>query len=408
MTRVAIIGGGIVGCSVLAGLARAGWTDCLLIERRNLTSGSTWHAAGNTTYFGPYAAMTRLFIDSIRLYLEAGEETGQHVGFHGAGSLRLATSEEELAIFKSLIPQYESLGVPYNVVSNAEAKTLHPLLNTTGLFGAASTPTDGHLDAYGATVAMAKQAQLRGAQIWSNCPVEQIEQCSSGGWRLHTAQGTVTADHVVVAASFWTRELLAPLGLNLPLYALEHHEVITDTVAELEHLDFEVPTIRDSISPANMRQEGNGYLCGVYERNPKFWALDGIPPNFAEELLPPDLDRLMPHLEKVIERVPSFGTAGIRAVNNGPICYTPDGCPLLGPVTGHDGLWLAAGFTIGIGTGGGSGKYLAEWIVNGRPSFDLPQVYPNRFRNSLAREECLAQIVATYERGYTLTPGRSS
>ena len=217
--RVAVIGGGIVGCSVLAALARAGWTDCLLLERRELTSGSTWHAAGNTTYFGPYAAMTRLFIDSIRLYTEAERETGQDVGFHGAGSLRLATSQAELEIYQSLIPQYEALGVPYRIVSNEEAQVLHPLLNTDGLFGAASTPTDGHVDSYGATIAMAKQATGRGAQIWRYCPVERVEP-ADGKWRLHTPRGTVLAEHVVVAASFWARELLEPLGLNLPPFNL--------------------------------------------------------------------------------------------------------------------------------------------------------------------------------------------
>lgn len=399
--RVAVIGGGIVGCSVLAGLARAGWTDSLLIERRQLTSGSTWHAAGNTTYFGPYPAMTRLFIDSIRLYAEAEQETGQNVGFHGAGSLRVATSKAELEIYNSLIPQYEALGVPYHIVSNEEAKQLHPLLNTKGLYGAASTPTDGHVDSYGATIAMAKQARSRGAQIWCNCPVERIES-ANGKWRLHTKEEDVIADHVVVAASFWTRELLEPLGLNLPLYALQHHEVITDAVPELEKLDFEVPTVRDSVAPANIRQEGRGFLCGVYEKNPKFWAVDGIPKDFAEELLPPELDRLLPHLQKAAERVPAFGGAGIMSVNNGPICYTPDGCPLLGPASGYPGLWLATGFTVGIGTGGGSGKFLAEWIVHGHPPFDLPQVYPSRFSNNLTKEDSLSQIVATYEKGYSL------
>jgi len=400
--RVAVIGGGIVGCSVLAALTRAGWTDCLLVERRELTSGSTWHAAGNTTYFGPYAAMTRLFIDSIRLYTEAEQETGQSVSFHKAGSLRLATSRAELEIYKSLVPQYEALGVPFSIVSNEEAGALHPLLNTTGLYGAASTPTDGHVDSYGATMAMAKQAMGRGAQIWRQCPVERVESVN-GTWRLHTAKGQVTAEHVVVAASFWARELLEPLGLNLPLYALQHHEVVTDAVADLEELDFEVPTIRDSVAPANIRQEGHGFLCGVYEKSPKFWAIDGIPKDFGEELLPAELHRLEPHLEKVMARVPAFGDAGIRAVNNGPICYTPDGAPLLGPVEGHEGLWLATGFTIGIGTGGGSGHFLANWIASGQPPFALPQVYPARFSNNIPRETCLAQIVATYEKGYTLT-----
>ena len=274
--KVAVIGGGIVGCSVLAALAKLGWTDTLLIEKRDLTSGSTWHAAGNTTHFGPHAEMTRLFVDSIKCYLDAQEETGQDVGFHKAGSLRLATSEAELAVFHSLTDQYKALGVPYKVVSNEGARALHPLLNTEALFGAASTPADGHVDAYGSTIALAKQATGRGAQIWRQAPVERIEP-QSGKWHLHTAKGDVIADHVVIATSFWAREMLEPLGLNLPVYALQHHEIITASLPALEALDFEVPAIRDSAASCNVRQEGHGFLCGVYEPNPKFWAVDGIP-----------------------------------------------------------------------------------------------------------------------------------
>lgn len=194
--------------------------------------------------------------------------------------------------------------------------------------------------------------------------------------------------------------MVAPLGLNLPLYPVEHHEVITDTVPELEALDFEVPTVRDPWTPSNTRQEGYGYLCGIYEANPKFWATDGIPPDFAEELLPPDTERLEPHLLRIMERLPSFGSAGIKAINNDPICYAPDGYPLLGPVESHPGLWLATGFAIGIGTGGGSGEYLANWMVNGEPEYDLPIVYPSRFSNDIAKERCLQMIHETYARGY--------
>ena len=184
---------------------------------------------------------------------------------------------------------------------------------------------------------------------------------------------------MVLAASFWTRELAQQIGLNLPLYALEHHEVITETVDALEALDFEV---RRCAIPWRLRTRVRRDMVscvGSMRLSPEFWATEGIPPDFAEELLPPDLDRLEPHLLRVMERIPAFGAAGIKAVNNGPICYTPDGCPLLGPVGGHRGLWLAAGFCVGIGTGGGSGEFLANWMVDGAPPFELPIVYPSRF-----------------------------
>lgn len=399
--RVAVIGGGIVGCAVLYGLAKRGWTDAVLLERRQLTSGSTWHAAGNTTYFGPYAAMTQLFISSIETYLEAEAETDQSVGFHQTGSLRLATNEAELAAYRALEPLYRELGVPYYVISPEQVAEAHPLISTHGLWGAAHTPTDGHVDASGATQAMAKAARQMGADIKTNTPVTSIEKTASG-WRLDTGSDVILADHIVLAASFWTRELAALIGLNFPLFALQHHEIITGPASELASIKGELPTVRDPAAPANIRQERDGFLCGVYEQGPKFWGVEGIPKDFKEELLPPELDRLMPELERVIERIPAFGAAGVKAVNNGPICYTPDGVPMLGPVNGHDGLWLASGFTIGIGTGGGSGQFLAHWMVEGKPMYDLPAVYPARFNADMDSTTALDQIRTTYERGYSL------
>ncbi|WP_424985733.1 NAD(P)/FAD-dependent oxidoreductase [Microbulbifer sp. S227A] len=400
-TRVAVIGGGIVGCAVLYGLAKRGWSDALLLERRQLTSGSTWHAAGNTTYFGPYAAMTRLFTGSIKTYLEAEALSGQSVGFHQTGSLRLATSEAELAAYRALEPLYAGLDIPYHVISPAEVAGIYPLLNVDDLCGAAHTPTDGHVDASGATYALARAARQSGAGIMTNTPVGAIERAGSR-WRIRTDDDMIEADHVVLAASFWTRELAEPLGLNLPLYAVQHHEFITERVAALAANPVELPTVRDPRAPANIRQERDGFLCGVYEQNPEFWAIDGIPKDFTEELLPPDLDRLMPELERVIERLPCFGETGIKTVNNGPICYTPDGMPLLGPVAGLPGMWLASGFTVGIGTGGGAGDYLAHWMVNGAPEYDLAITNPARFPNDMDRATILARIAATYAAGYAL------
>ena len=400
--QVVVIGGGIVGASVLYWLAKLGWTDTVLLERRNLTSGSTWHAAGNTTYFGPYAQMTRLFAGSIRTYQQAERDSGQSIGFHQTGSLRVATTQREREQFHSFEANYQALNIPYQVVDNEVIESLHPCINTEGLFGAAHTPTDGHVDPSGTTHALAKSARKLGASVQIQCPVESLSR-ENGSWLVHSKQGVIRSEHVVVAASFWSRELLQPLGLKTPLYATQHHEMITDTVPELAELSGEVPAYRDSYVSCSMRQERDGFLLGIYETDPVFWSLDGIPKDFKEELLPPETDRLMPHLEKLLERVPAFADAGIKTTNNGPMCWTPDGLPLLGPVgDGHPGLWLASGFNVGIGTGGGSAEFLAHWMVNGKPHFELPIVHADRFGNDISMEQALESIRACYRQGYRL------
>jgi glycine/D-amino acid oxidase-like deaminating enzyme len=399
--QVAVIGGGIVGASVLYWLAKMGWTDSVLLERRDLTSGSTWHAAGNTTYFGPYPAMTRLFAGSIQTYLQAEQESGQSVSFHQTGSLRLAATERELQLFHTYKARYAALGIPFHVRTPQEAAALHPLLDTAKIFGAAHTPTDGHVDPTGATNALALAARKMGATVERFCPVGGFHR-DGDIWVIETPKGSVRAAHVVVATSFWAREMLAPLGLNLPLYATEHHELITEAIPALAALDHEVPAWRDSYASCNVRQEAKGLLAGFYESEPKFWALDGIPPDFKEELLSPELDRLTPHLERLIERMPGFSEVGIKVINNGPMCWTPDGLPMLGPVPNYAGLWLATGFNVGIGTGGGSAAFLAHWMTTGEPPFALGIVHADRFANDMSMEAALAAICGVYARGYEL------
>jgi len=399
--RVAIIGGGIVGASMLYYLAKLGWKDSLLIERRELTSGSTWHAAGNTTYFGPYAEMTRLFAGSIKTYLQAETESGHSIEFHKTGSLRVATTPRERELFEQYASKYKALDIPYHVVENSDIARLHPCIETKGLYGAAHTPTDGHVDPSGATNALAKAAQLNGATIIRNNPVIVIKP-EGNHWILDTPQGQIRAEQIVLAASFWTRELLLPLGINTPLYATEHHELITESVPDLEKLDHEVPAMRDSFVSCSVRQERNGFLAGVYESEPEFWSLDGIPPNFTEELLPPNTERLLPHLEKLMQRMPVFDQLGIKTINNGPMCWTPDGLPMLGPLPSHQGLWLASGFNVGIGTGGGSAEFLSHWMNDSKPPYDLPIVHADRFGNDVSTESAMESIRACYRQGYKL------
>ena len=396
---VVVVGGGVVGCAALYELARAGISDTLLIERRQLTSGSSWHAAGNVTQFGHYAEITGLYVDSIRTYLAAEAESGHSAGFHEAGSLRLAATKEELRAYERLIPSYEKMGVPYAVIGPDEIRKVHPLLVLDGVLGAAHTPTDGHVDASGATYALAKAAQARGAKIALERPVVALRQ-GGPGWIVETEKGPVEAERVVLATSFWTRGLTAPLGLAPPLFALEHHEVVTGPSAALAALDFEVPTVRDPVAPSNTRQERDGYLCGVYEATPKPWRPEGPPLDFAEELLPPDLDRLLPHLERVMERLPDFGEAGIKVMNNGPLCYTPDALPMVGPVSSHPGLWFCTGFNVGFGTGGGAAKYLAGWMARGAPERPLPIIHADRFADPPSAQAALDAITAIYAAGY--------
>ena len=399
--QVAVIGGGIVGASVLYWLAKLGWTDSVLLERRELTSGSTWHAAGNTTYFGPYPKMTQLFAGSIRTYLQAQEESSQSVGFHETGSLRLAATQREFDLFHTYQPRYAQMSIPFHIRTPKEVSELHPFIDTSNIFGAAHTPTDGHVDPTGATNALATAARNKGASIERYCPVETLHK-DSNKWVLETYMGPVTAQYVVVATSFWAREMLAELGLNLPLYATQHHEIITETLPQVAALETELPSMRDSYVSCNVRQEREGLLIGIYETEPEFWALDGIPIDFKEELLPPNLDPLMPHLERLIERMPIFGEAGIKVANNGPMCFTPDGLPMLGPIPEHDGLWVATGFNVGIGTGGGSAEFLAQWMTTGQPFPNLDAVHADRFGNDMTSEAALTAIREVYARGYHL------
>lgn len=399
--QVAVIGGGIVGASVLYWLAKLGWTDSVLLERRELTSGSTWHAAGNTTYFGPYPKMTALFAGSIRTYLQAQEETGQSIGFHETGSLRLAATERELSLFHTYARRYDALGIPFHVRTPDQVAALHPFVDTSGIHGAAHTRTDGHVDPTGATQALAQAARQRGATIERWCPVGDLAQ-DNGRWLLETPKGAITAKHVVVATSFWAREMLQPLGLNLPLYPTQHHEIITESLPQLAARNTELPAIRDSWVSCNVRQEGDGLLVGIYEKDPAFWALDGIPADFAEDLLAPNLDPLMPHLDRLMQRLPLFAKAGIKVVNNGPMCLTPDGLPLIGPVSGVEGLWLATGFNVGIGTGGGSAEILAHWMTTGQPPDALGAIHADRFGRDHDKTAALAAIRRVYARGYHL------
>lgn len=395
-----VIGGGIVGCGVLYGLAERGMTNTLLLEKNELTSGSTWHAAGNCTHFGHDAKITKLYVNTLKTYLKAEQESGQSISFHKTGSLRLANTPAELASYHALTPVYEALGISYQVITPEEIPAIHPLMNLEGVLGAAYTPDDGHVDPTGATMAMAKAARQRGANILRKHPVNHIEKLSDGSWEVISDDEVFNTERVIISSSFWAREMLLPLGIDLPIYALEHHEIITESHPDVEALSFELPTIRDQTVPCNVRQEANGLLIGIYEKQPVAWNIDGIPPEFGQELLQPNIERLMDHLETCIWRFPIIGETGIKVSNNGPICYTPDGFPIVGPIADHEGLWLATGFSIGIGTGGGTSQFLSDWIVNGKPPYELEAIHPDRFSQAIPKQQAIEDILAIYAAGY--------
>lgn len=395
-----VVGGGIVGCGLLFALAQRGLSDTVLLEKGELTSGSTWHAAGNCTHFGHDAEITRLYVNSIRTYQDAEDESGQSIGFHQTGSLRLASTTHELAAYEALEAYYATLDVPYSVVKPAEISELHPLLNLEGVLGAAHTAGDGHVDPNGATNAMAQAARSRGATILRHHVVDAIEPNAGGSWSVHSNGSVFTSSIVIVATSFWAREMVEPLGIDLPVYALEHHEIVTDEISQVSQRTFELPTVRDPLIPGNIRQEGKGLLIGIYEDQPVPWHTNGIPPEFGQELLEPNLDRLSESFDRCVWRFPALGDAGIKIANNGPICYAPDGFPILGPAPGCDGLWFATGFHVGIGTGGGAAQYLAEWIAGGSPPYKLDVALPSRFAEPIPTETAVQMMLNHYSAGY--------
>jgi dimethylglycine dehydrogenase len=349
--RVVIIGGGVGGCSLLYHLTRLGWSDVLLVEKDELTSGSTWHAAGLCTQLSGSYNLMKLLQYSLDLYESLEPETGQAVDLHRCGSVRLAGSQDRLDEFE----------------------------HRQGIVGAAYLPSDGYVDPTGVTQALAKGAVSKGARILRHAAVTAIER-DGGGWRLETSKGDIRAEIVVNAAGQWARQIGQLVGVDLPIVPLEHHYLITEVMDEVGALETELPVLRDAEASFYVRGEGGALLVGPFERHTRPWALDGIPDDFHSSLLPPDLDRLEDVLTAVARRVPAFEQAGIKTIVNGPDGYTPDGRCLMGPVPGLPDFHVLAGFSIfGIVFGGGAGKYAAEWIVDGQPSDNMWELDVRRF-----------------------------
>ena len=381
--RVVVVGGGAVGVGVLYHLAKAGWSDVVLIERNELTDGSTWHAAGLLPLFNVSYSVGQLHKYSVDLYKTLEAETGQDVGFHVVGNLRLANTSERMDEYKYYLSTADTIGVECQVLTPKQVKDLWPLCNTDGLVGAIYHPTDGHIAPADLTMALAKGARNRGAEIYRQTLVTGFTQAPSGDWIVHTDKGDITCEHVISATGNYGRQTLAMVGVDIPVIPVEHQFLITEEIPELVERKAqglpEMPILRESDCQYYMREERQGLLLGPYEKGAPAWAVDGVPEGFGRELLQPDIERLEPHIEGAINRVPVFGTAGIKDAINGPIAYTPDGSPMVGPAYGLRNFWMSEGHSFGITAAGGAGHYLANWIIDGDPGIDLASVDSRRF-----------------------------
>lgn len=374
--RVVIIGGGVGGCSIAYHLTLMGWTDVVVVERGELTCGSTWHSAGLVGQLRSDFNLTRMMKYSTDLYRKLKDETGQDTGWREVGGLRLASSPQRMQELKRQVGYARSFGMPLEMISTAEAKKMFPMMNDEGVLGAVFTPTDGSIDPTGLTNALAAGAKKRGARILTDTTVTGITVKNGQVEEVITDQGTIKTEVVVNAAGQWGGEIGRMVGITLPIIPFAHLYLITKPVAGLDH---DVPTMRDPDLLVYWREEVGGFITGGYERNPKPFGLDGFPPEFKYKLLPPDWERFSSLMENSIKRVPAVETAEIIQLLNGPEGFTPDGEFLLGP-TDVRGFWVACAFCAhGLAGAGGLGKAMAEWIIDGTPEWDTWRLDVRRF-----------------------------
>jgi dimethylglycine dehydrogenase len=401
--QVVVIGGGVVGSSVLYHLTKLGCRDVVLCERKELTAGSSWHAAGGFHAFNSDPAVARLQAYTISLYSEIQALSGQNVGIHATGGLLVAETRERWDFLRADWARHRVLGLATELLSPTQVRDLCPIMDVSQVRGAIFAPDEGHLDPYGATHAYAKAARVNGAEIYRHTRVVEIVPSGKGTWQVVTDQGTIEAEHVVNAAGLWAREVGHMVHVELPLVAMEHHYLITEDLPELQQLPRELPGILDLDGEIYLRQERKGMLLGVYEKNATPWALGGTPWDHGEtELLAPNLDRLTDSLEKGFQRFPALSNAGIRRIVNGPFTFTPDGNPLVGPVPGVRNYWAACGVMAGFSQGGGVGLALAQWILQGEPEGDIYAMDVGRFGPYTTRSYAVAKAREFYSRRFQI------
>lgn len=404
--KAVVIGGGVVGCSVLYHLAKAGWTDIMLIERSELTSGSSWHAAGGFHTLNGDPNVAKLQAYTVQLYKELEELSGQSCSLHLTGGIMLADSPERMDFLRLAHAKGRYLGMDTELITPSEAKAMFPLMDESHFVGAMWDPVEGHLDPSGTTHAYAKAARKLGAEIVLRNRVVELTQGADGTWNVVTEQGTVKAEHVVNCGGLWAREVGRMVGVELPLLAMEHMYLLTEPMPEVEAFNKETGRemvgVLDFKGEIYTRQERNGILLGTYEKACKPWSPINTPWNFGHELLQPDLDRIAPSLEVGFRHFPGVANAGIKQVINGPFTFAPDGNPLVGPVQGLTNFWVACAVMAGFSQGGGVGLALSNWMVNGDPGFDVWGMDVARWGEWASLRYTNAKVRENYSRRFSI------
>nr|RWQ38535.1 MAG: FAD-dependent oxidoreductase [Mesorhizobium sp.] len=404
--KAVVIGGGVVGCSVLYHLAKAGWTDIMLIERSELTSGSSWHAAGGFHTLNGDPNVAKLQAYTVQLYREIEELSGQSCSLHLTGGVMMADTSERMDFLRLAHAKGRYLGMDTELITPSEAKAMFPLMDETNFVGAMWDPVEGHLDPSGTTHAYAKAARKLGAEIVLRNRVVELTQEVDGTWNVVTEQGTVKAEHVVNCGGLWAREIGRMVGVELPLLAMEHMYLLTEPMPEVE--EFNKSTGREMIGVMDFkgeiytRQERNGILLGTYEKACKPWSPVNTPWDFGHELLQPDIDRIAPSLEIGFKHFPGIEKAGIKQIINGPFTFALDGNPLVGPVQGLTNFWCACAVMAGFSQGGGVGLALSNWMVNGDPGFDVWGMDVARFGEWASLRYTNAKVRENYSRRFSI------
>jgi dimethylglycine dehydrogenase len=395
--RAVVIGGGVVGASVLYHLAKFGRTDVVLIEREVLTAGSSWHAAGGFHALNADPNIAALQAYTIDLLSELERESGQSVGMHMTGGISVASAPERWEWLQASYRIFQTMGIDdVHLIGADEIKVRCPILNTDGLLGGLYAAREGHIDPSGVVHAYAKAARMRGAEIVEHNRVLELHHRPDGHWNVVTQQGTVVAEHVVNAAGLWAKQVGRMAGVDLPVSPMEHHYLVTETIPEIQALDHELPLIVDLEGFTYMRQEQKGLLLGIYEVDHKHWNMDGAPWDYGVELIQEDTDRIAEELALGFRRYPCLERAGIRRWVNGAFTFSPDGNPLVGPVRGVPNYWVACGVMAGFLQGGGVGKSLAEWMIHGEPAADVYGMDIARYGDFASNREYLKQTTGQF------------